>query len=569
MPGGEAVGPEVDFVVSHLSADGTRALGYRREGGPHRQLEYHHVLDVASGGLVGSYHMDAPRPVPDLARAVSEAAEGAAVVGLDGGTVWTGGPAFSDVELSGDGTEVLLVSQRGAVEVRSVADGAVRARRSIGEGPSQLRVPTSLGAGWVAARVDDATHLWSVSERPVQTVGHSDGGMGIDVSGDGVMLATSGWEGDVVLLDWQSGLELGRWRLCDAGVRDVSFSPDGARLAASDRDGLLRVIDLASGVVGPPLDGQRGIAMQVEWVDGDEVIVGYEDGHMVRWNVSTGQPGETLHQDLRSGWAMDRAGDFLVVAGRDGKDPLGELWNLRTGQQAAVATSVDVGFGAAVQADGRTWAVGSHTGTVVLVVDGEERVLRDDLDEPAMALAFSEDGALLAVGTLGGRVSIHDTATGEELLTTKLPHVGIQDLRGPPCSSPTAGALGAGRGSISSSASASTRASSRRSPGSGCRGWGWALRDVDRRHPSPLGVVGGARGGRGPPSSRTGCSGSEDRLSGPRLPGGFPWPTPPRPSRPARAPSRSSSSSTPCPSPQATSSSWPSPASTTACTSTG
>ncbi len=104
------------------------------------------------------------------------------------------------------------------------------------------------------------------------------------------------------------------------------------------------------------------------------------------------------------------------------------LVDLATGAESALLGGPQVGAGSVAAIDftpdGRTLAVGTHTGTVVLfdlTTRAPLRVLGAQLG-PVLALALSPDGRTLAAGGTSHTVRLFDVATGEERLPADAAH---------------------------------------------------------------------------------------------------------------------------------------------------
>jgi hypothetical protein len=158
-----------------------------------------------------------------------------------------------------------------------------------------------------------------------------------------------------------------------AGVDRLSWSPDGARLAAA----------LASG----------GIAL----VDG-------ETGAVVAHHADYPAPGRSLSWS-RDGRRLVTSGAFRVVAWpvEDGGDAAGDQRSIETGRASLVAVSaVDV------RADRQLVAAGNEIGMVVVSEIGrrDELLVKGPGDGTVHDLRWSHDGRHLAFGTSAGMAAL-------------------------------------------------------------------------------------------------------------------------------------------------------------------
>ena len=232
---------ELDRVVAALSEDGRKALVFTRLSA-HRQVEHHDVVDVETGDVLWSWPVGSDFLVtPELDVVVVTGAVGATAFDRDGHVLWQGGPAVPGLGIAGN--TLALFGTDGQLELRDVRSGEIGLRRPVGDGRVVLSGMPLIGGGYVAAMIDGELRAWSRAAPKRRVPAHSGAALAIDVSPDGELVATAGWEGGVALWDRASGAELARWPVCAEGVRDVSFSPDGTRLATADRAGAVHVIE--------------------------------------------------------------------------------------------------------------------------------------------------------------------------------------------------------------------------------------------------------------------------------------------------------------------------------------
>jgi WD40 repeat protein len=145
-------------------------------------------------------------------------------------------------------------------------------------------------------------------------------------------------------------------------VRALWFSPDGKRLAAADREGVVVLWDVASGThLGDPLDHPGRVSALAFSADGRRIVTGCDDGAVRRWDGVTGEPAGPPADLGAAVLGLCPCGEgFLAVSGvatalirHDGEpqaDPAPAGCRL-----SAAAVSNDGAFLAAVTEDGDVW----------------------------------------------------------------------------------------------------------------------------------------------------------------------------------------------------------------------
>ena len=73
----------------------------------------------------------------------------------------------------------------------------------------------------------------------------------MDLSRDGRWLAIGGDDGDIRLIDFNTGRELATLTGHDAPVISLAISPDGKSIASGSEDGLVRMFNVPDAVTQP------------------------------------------------------------------------------------------------------------------------------------------------------------------------------------------------------------------------------------------------------------------------------------------------------------------------------
>ena len=227
---------------------------------------------------------------------------------------------------------------------------------------------------------------------------------------------------DTCVVNWRKP-DGGRKLICvpgnEGGVTDASWSPDGSRVATSGWDGTVILWDpLTAQEIATLVPSGSGFVYDLEFSpDGTRLAMGFADGTASLWNLTGTAAKEALvlagHETLINSQEFSDDGARLATASLDG---LVSVWDV-TPQGGAEWLTVHGAGGFAYSPDGVILAVGGHDGTLVLrdARTGEQiRVMRHGAR--GLAVAFDPDGARIATAGNDGTVVVWDAATGRELL---------------------------------------------------------------------------------------------------------------------------------------------------------
>jgi WD40 repeat protein len=247
-----------------------------------------------------------------------------------------------------------------------------------------------------------------------------------EYSPDGRLVVTAGDRGDTKsgharVWDAATGRAVTALLRHPAPVTAAAFSPDGRKLATTDRD-RVRVWDTAT---GKPLIADLPHRQPDAQFPGDvQPVVFSPDGRLLLtasldarlWDAATGQ---LLHKwDTRlthlDGSAFSPDGKRLVLLGFDQGLPCAQVWDTGTGKMAAPAMHHENLITAAFSPDGRKIATaGGNLVRIWDAVTGQQ--LGPDLRHPApvFALSFSPDSRFVATCRCDHTARVWDATTGE------------------------------------------------------------------------------------------------------------------------------------------------------------
>ena len=233
---------------------------------------------------------------------------------------------------------------------------------------------------------------------------------GFAISADGRFLLAGSGDGDVRLVEVDSGEVIRTFPGPSDYVPDVDFSPDGTLAATIDVDGL-RLWDVASGTErwSLPVSTQDVTFAP----DGRSlVLLARRSRHAARCR---GRSRARAGADPGCGRPVPGARWANGVRDR-GRDR--QPWDLETGKQLREFTGHTAKIAnAAFSADGRLVATSSNDETARIwdVATGELLQTLAGHTEIVFQSAFSPDGSLLLTGSLDNSARLWDVATGVEL----------------------------------------------------------------------------------------------------------------------------------------------------------
>jgi WD40 repeat protein len=345
-----------------------------------------------------------------------------------------------NLEFSPDGRTLVSGGESGGVVVWDVQAGNVRERIAAHDsagGYAALAMAPS-GQTFYTAATDARMAIWDLagSRRldrrfpagPAMT--YDDGSpKGIATSPDGKRLAVTQMDGSVWLVDARTLAVMRKAPVQKGALLAAAFSPDGKLLAVTGEHPRVTVLNaqtLAPVRKLPPLPGRSS-----------QAVVFSPDGHLVAsaaldisgpdlsglgrvWDLRSGRP--TKVRMKVSGNTLSFSPDGRYIAGDGAAADFGgraDVYDVRSGKRMSIPTG-DLVRSVAFSHNGRLLAVGHYGGTVALVSTADWKPTGRRLAghrERVTAVEFSSDDRTLVSGSADGTARLWDVGTRRPLGT--------------------------------------------------------------------------------------------------------------------------------------------------------
>jgi WD40 repeat protein len=208
-------------------------------------------------------------------------------------------------------------------------------------------------------------------------------------------------------------------------IFDVSFSPDGRRLASADGGRNVKLWDIATAKEIAKLTGHRSEVLKVSFSpDGQLLASAGWDTSIKLWNVATAKEITTLTRYGGGVYNLAFSPDSRRLASAYEQGNV-ELWNIHNANNAKKIATLnghrDGVRGLSFSPDGRLLASGSNDQTIKLwdVASRQEITALTGHTNRISGISFSPNGNLLASASVGNKsfIKLWDVASRQEITT--------------------------------------------------------------------------------------------------------------------------------------------------------
>jgi len=269
---------------------------------------------------------------------------------------------------------------------------------------------------WVRGVVGQRPPDWERGAvRPLrQLSGHRGAVWGLDLSPDGRLLVSGGWDGTVRLWRTSDGAQVAVLDEQGGNVLSVAFSPDGQSVAATGGSEVIRLWQTRSGRLLRTIGGSRGYFSSVAFgPQGSMLITTGADRVACLWRPGD---GALLERIAPEGGALSLAvgpgGHSLALGCGDGRI---RVYDLTRGTVKSVLEGHRSGVIALAYSSDGTLLLSTSGEGPVLLWDMEAGTLRHRLqghESSVRTVAMHPEGLVAATGGIDGEIRLWQTVDG-------------------------------------------------------------------------------------------------------------------------------------------------------------
>jgi WD40 repeat protein/serine/threonine protein kinase len=264
-----------------------------------------------------------------------------------------------------------------------------------------------------------ALRLWDIDQQRlagITTKGHGQIIVDTEFNADGTLLATLGRDLSIRFWSFTDGHPFAVVQRIEGRAKGIAFSTDGNHLAIGDDAGAVHIWDVATDAAPLVLAGHQQQVWAVAFsADGKWLASGDRAGEVRLWDLAHGTLKWTATTQDGAVWSLTFAtdGQRLLSA----SDARLRFWDISSGtsQQVLERQGVNV-TRAALSPDGALAAVASTSGKVTIWDIAHAAVIKEiTADDNALwSVAFSPNGEQLATASSDEVVALWDVHTGEQ-----------------------------------------------------------------------------------------------------------------------------------------------------------
>lgn len=327
------------------------------------------------------------------------------------------------VAYSPDGKRLVTSGRRQAVKILDAETGRELRLPNGDFGQAHTAVYSPDGLWLAAADQNGVIKLLNTLTGGQKLLRQNQSGMILSLafSPDGQTLASGNFDGTVRVWSVAFGQELAVFRDHKQQVKSVAFSPDGKTLASGSYDETVKVWDLSHRQLLFSLPYPRLVNCVAFSPDGKLLAVGGWGGSVSLWELATRKEAQSwdAHAEHITSLSFSPAGNRLarnLIASAGGRTV--KLWNAESGLLVGELTKfTENASSVAFSPNGANLAVASIDGSISLwdIATQQQLKISKDILRDAWTVAISPDSKLLATGYKRNSVKLWDATTSDQI----------------------------------------------------------------------------------------------------------------------------------------------------------